>query len=122
MDSKMLPLAKGFFPLGKVLVEKAQPGLFRRFLSDYLVDDETRLATERALTIIGEALAQARQYFPEVLNDISQVPQIVGFRNRLIRAYLEIDDASVWQIVERSIPHLLGEARKTLSKIESSEV
>jgi uncharacterized protein with HEPN domain len=55
-------------------------------LDDYHQDHMLRLATERCLGIIGEALAQARQHFPESLEGMSDVNRIVGFRNRLIHA------------------------------------
>jgi uncharacterized protein with HEPN domain len=86
-------------------------------LNDYLTDDATRFATERGLTIVGEALAQARVFFPEVLQDIGQVPQIVGFRNRLIHSYLSIDDTVVWQVVQQYIPVLLQEAQTALVRV-----
>ena len=89
--------------------------------ADYLSDIKTRLATERCLSIIGEALAQARQHFPDSLQDISDVRRIVGFRNRLIHAYLNINDSTVWHIVQTYVPKLRAEAQATLDRLEQDD-
>jgi uncharacterized protein with HEPN domain len=89
-------------------------------LNDYNQDHMLRLATERCLGIIGEALAQARQHFPESLEGISNVNRIVGFRNRLIHAYNQLDNSTVWSIVETYIPKLKHEAQSRLNALENN--
>jgi uncharacterized protein with HEPN domain len=56
-----------------------------RSLKDYVSDVMLRSAIERQLTIVGEALAQSRQHFPEIEGKITYIHQIVGFRKRIIR-------------------------------------
>jgi uncharacterized protein with HEPN domain len=90
-------------------------------LDDYLADTLVRSATERQLTIVGEALAQAVRHFPEVTDQISHVRQIIAFRNRLVHAYLEIDDMTVWGIVQSFVPHLLAEAKALLADLDAGE-
>ncbi len=85
-------------------------------LQDYLSDEFLRSAVERQLIIVGEALAQARQFFPEVSEQLNHVAQIVGFRNRVIHDYLEISDATVWDIVQTFIPQLRTEAQRVLEQ------
>lgn len=90
-------------------------------LEDYLTDELLRSAIERQLIIVGEALAQARQFFPEVNERLSHVAQIVGFRNRVIHDYLEISDVTVWDIVTTFIPQLKREAQTALETLERGE-
>jgi uncharacterized protein with HEPN domain len=87
-------------------------------LEDYLSDELLRSAIERQLIIVGEALAQARQFFPQVNEQLSYVAQIVGFRNRVIHDYLEISDVTVWDIVQTFIPQLKNEAQTLLGQGE----
>jgi uncharacterized protein with HEPN domain len=95
--------------------QKVQNYTKAKTFEDYSTDDLLRSAVERQLTIAGEALAQAVQHFPEVATMISQLRQIVGFRNRMIHAYLQIDDLTVWGVVETYVPLLKSEAQLALN-------
>lgn len=72
------------------------------FVANTLVYD----ATVRNLELIGEAASRVpdhvRQAYP-------QVPwrMIVATRNRLIHAYLGIDNDTLWSIVTTDVPTLL---------------
>ena len=90
-------------------------------LQDYQSDELTRLAIERILTILGEALAQARQHYPEIAQQISYVKEIVGFRNKLIHAYLHVDDDTVWGIIQTFIPVLHEEASEALRQAAQND-
>jgi uncharacterized protein with HEPN domain len=70
-------------------------------LSDYEKDAMLRAAVERKFEVIGEALAQARRYFPVVASRITNTEQIIAFRNRLIHGYSVVSDALVWDILQR---------------------
>lgn len=85
---------------------------------DYEEKRMHRAAIERFLLMIGEALAQMRQHFPRVYEDISHVRQIVAFRNRLMHAYLHTDNVTVWKILNEYIPLLRQEASSTLESLE----
>ena len=73
-----------------------------------------RSAVERQFEIIGEALRQALQHFPELDGNISASRQIIAFRNRLIHAYAAIDDEVVWGIIEDDLPTLLQDVERLL--------
>jgi uncharacterized protein with HEPN domain len=64
-------------------------------------------ATLRNLELIGEA---ATHIPVEVRATAPDIPwrQIVATRNRLINAYLSIDDDTLWSIVQDDIPGLLA--------------
>jgi len=66
-----------------------------RPLEDYLNDRMLHRAVERELTIIGEAMVRLRKKDPEITSQITDVPEIIGFRNKLIHEYPDIEDAQV---------------------------
>lgn len=78
------------------------------FLANNLVYD----ATLRNLELIGEAAthvpADVRQQYPDVPWRL-----VIATRNRLIHAYLGIDNDTVWSIVQTDLPELI----KTLGRI-----
>ena len=80
------------------------------FISDPLTYD----ATLRNLELIGEA---ATHIPGEVRNTRPDIPwrSIIGMRNRLIHAYLSIDDDLVWDVIQKEVPELL-DALKSLAE------
>lgn len=83
----------------------------------FVADHRTYDATLRNLELIGEAATHVpenvRKAHPEVPWRL-----IIATRNRLIHAYLGIDDDTIWSIVKDDIPPLvaaLGEVRKEAS-------
>ncbi len=88
-----------------------------RDLSDYKGDRMLRRAVERELSIVGEAVSQATRHFPDLEEPIGPARQIVGFRNRIIHEYAEVDAEVVWAIVQNEVPRLL-EKSETLLKEE----
>lgn len=75
--------------------------------ADYLGDEKTQAAVERKFEIVGEACVRLRDRVPEVFAQIPSAWQIVGFRNRLIHGYDHLDEAIVWDVINRKIPELL---------------
>jgi uncharacterized protein with HEPN domain len=71
-------------------------------------------AIERKLTIVGEAMVRLRRVDPEISSRITAVPEIIGFRNKLVHDYPEIKDEQVWKIVCEKVPLLLAEVRALL--------
>jgi uncharacterized protein with HEPN domain len=65
-----------------------------------------RAAVERKFEIIGEACTRLRDQFPESFEKIVYGPQIIGFRNRLIHGYDNVDDSIVWDAVVQKLPDL----------------
>jgi uncharacterized protein with HEPN domain len=71
-----------------------------------LVADRMRYdAILRNLELVGEA---ATHVAPEWRERAPQVPwrQVIATRNRLIHAYLGIDDDTIWSIVSEDVPAL----------------
>ena len=73
---------------------------------DYASDLMLRSAVERQFEIIGEALNQLCKIEPQWVERIPDVAQIVAFRNLLIHGYASVNDLTVWQTIQESLPTL----------------
>jgi uncharacterized protein with HEPN domain len=73
---------------------------------DFVSNDLTYDATLRNLELIGEAATripdEVRAMHPEIPWRL-----IIATRNRLVHAYLGIDNDTVWSIIQDDIPDLL---------------
>lgn len=78
-----------------------------RFVASGLTYD----ATIRNLELLGEA---ASRIPGEIRESAAEIPwrQIVATRNRLIHAYLGIDNDILWNIIEQDIPELLPRLKR----------
>ncbi len=65
-----------------------------------------RSGVERQLEIIGEALKRAEDADADLVQQIPDLRQIVGLRNRVIHGYDAVDDEIVWDVVRTKLPHL----------------
>ena len=74
----------------------------------YAGDLMLRSAVERQFEIIGEALNQLCKIEPQWAERIPDVPQIIAFRNLLIHGYASVNDLTVWQTIQESLPTLLS--------------
>ena len=74
--------------------------------SAFIADRLTYDATLRNIGVIGEA---ARRIPQSLLEAHAEVPwrAIIGARNRVIHAYMGIDDDVIWSIVRDDIPALV---------------
>lgn len=84
--------------------------------ADYQQEPMLRLAIERALTIIGEALSQLSRLEPALASRFNEYQRIIAFRNILIHAYAEVDDRIVWDVIRRKVPDLLEQASRLLEE------
>lgn len=75
----------------------------------YQRDTKCRAAVERKFEVIGEACMRMRDRCPEQFCRVLSGSQIIGFRNRLIHGYDNVDDAIVWDIVTRKLLVLANE-------------
>ncbi|MEI8572614.1 DUF86 domain-containing protein [Methylomonas sp. LW13] len=75
-------------------------------VADYRSDRLLRSAVERQFEIIGEALNQLCKIEPAWAERIPDLPQIVAFRNLLIHGYASVNDLTVWNTIESSLPAL----------------
>lgn len=94
------------------LIEEFSSGVEHFF--EYQSDLKTKSAIERQLGIVGEAINQLKR---EGGMELSHSKQIVGFRNRLIHSYDNLDDAIVWTILKRHLPVLKSEVKKRLDQV-----
>ena len=79
----------------------------------FATDLKTQSAIERQLGIIGETVNKFRQEEPAEI--LTHTKEIVNFRNRIIHAYDNIDDAIVWTITENHLPILKEEIDNLLN-------
>ena len=86
----------------------------RHSFADYEADRQFRRAVEREFEIIGEALNRLSDADPATANRISELPRIVGFRNRIIHGYDSVDDATVWGVIESHLPKLQAQVEALL--------
>jgi uncharacterized protein with HEPN domain len=79
----------------------------------YQTDLKTKSAIERQVAIIGEAVTHFKKQETEVV--LSNMPQIIAVRNRLIHAYDHVEDQVIWKIVERHLAPLKLEVQNALT-------
>jgi uncharacterized protein with HEPN domain len=80
----------------------------------YLGNRLVQAAVEREFEIIGEALSQLRHLDPDFIDQITDAPRIIAFRNRLIHGYARIDQDIVWDILTTRLERLLSEITQLL--------
>lgn len=74
-------------------------------------DRRTYDATLRNMELIGEAAT----HIPDDIRDQAQnIPwrQLIATRNRIIHAYLGLDNDVLWSIIQTDIPQLLSDLRQ----------
>jgi uncharacterized protein with HEPN domain len=76
-----------------------------------------RMATERQLEIIGEALNRLHKVAPDVAERITDYPRIIGLRNVLIHGYDTIKLDLIWTIVQQHLPILKREVQNLMDEI-----
>lgn len=88
---------------------------------DYDSDALMRSATERQLSILGQATVHLAQHFPEVAERISDYRQIIAFRSILIHEYGHVDNSIVWEKIQSFVPHLTREAQALLDDLSAGD-
>lgn len=79
----------------------------------------SRAAVERKLEIIGEALQQAKRFFPEAIDRINDSQQVIALRNRLIHGYSTVSDSLIWEILLKDVPLLLRQTQALFEELTS---
>ncbi len=79
----------------------------------FVANGKTYDATLRNLELIGEAATRVPD---EIRTDHPDIPwrMIIATRNRLIHAYLGIDDDTVWSIIQDDLPVLIPALQRIL--------
>lgn len=78
-------------------------------------------AVERKFEIIGEALGQLARLDGALAARVPNLPQIVAFRNQLIHGYAAVNHNTVWNVVQDSLPSLLGCVETLLQELGGQE-
>lgn len=86
----------------------------KRDFFEYQNNKKTRLAIERSLEIIGEAMNRILSKEPDL--PVSHARNIVGLRNFIIHAYDKIDESYIWAIIVKDIPLLREEIEELLKE------
>jgi uncharacterized protein with HEPN domain len=81
----------------------------------YAGDLKTRSAVERQLEIVGEAMGQMLDAFPELSIEFPDASRIISFRNRLIHGYSTVSNPVVWGILEDNLPALSAKVEEVLA-------
>ncbi len=92
----------------QVAGELIQSFVAAKTFDSYRADDMVRSAVERQFITIGEALNQAMRRSPDLESQIAEARKIVDFRNLLTHSYGAVSDAVVWDIIQTSLPRLIG--------------
>lgn len=85
-------------------------------LDGYSEHDLVKDAVERNFIALGEMVGRISREDPKVLDYISASREILGLRHRIAHVYdAEINDATIWTTVQRSVPVLREELETLLS-------
>lgn len=71
-------------------------------LEQYLSDEKTRAAVERALEVCGEAMRKLHAIASDIADKIPYARDIIGFRNILAHGYAELDQRKVIPLLSRT--------------------
>lgn len=71
---------------------------------------------ERKLFVVGEAVTQLKNAAPETAARLTDVHEIVGFRNILAHGYFALDHRRVYDIASSSLPVLIAQAEELLKE------
>jgi uncharacterized protein with HEPN domain len=83
-------------------------------LDAYKADAKCRAAVERKFEVAGEACVRLRDRFPRIYESLYDAPRLVGFRNRIIHGYDDVDDTIVWEVATTKLELLRKQASDLL--------
>ncbi|MEX2215251.1 MAG: HepT-like ribonuclease domain-containing protein [Phycisphaeraceae bacterium] len=69
-------------------------------------DRPFRMAVERGLITIGEALFQLNREFPAIASQVPEHVKIITFRHILVHGYADIESSRVWLVVTTKLEPL----------------
>lgn len=86
-------------------IEKAEQYIGDLTFEEFSQDDKTLSAVVQELTVIGEAAVHISEDFKA---DHPEVPlrEAAGMRNRIVHAYWDIDEKTVWDTCKSDLPVL----------------
>ena len=80
--------------------------------ADFYLDLKTKAAVEREFEIVGEALNRIKKIDVDILAEVDNWREFIGFRNVIAHGYDVVEDEIVWDSVNRDIPILLKQLKK----------
>lgn len=86
----------------------------KRVFAEFQKDWKTKMAVERSIEIIGEAINRILKINANI--SISNARKIVDTRNRVSHGYDTISDDIIWRIVINDLPILKTEVEKLLTE------
>ncbi len=87
-----------------------------RTFEQYRQNIEFRLAVERCLSNIGEALTKLRNTDRPMAEQVKDWQQIIRFRNILVHGYGIVDVEETWAILMEEVPELVANVGKLLTE------
>jgi uncharacterized protein with HEPN domain len=75
---------------------------------EVMADEIRRMAVERQLQIVGEAVAQLARIDPVTAERLPGFREVIAFRNILVHVYYALNYARVWQVIELDLPRLVS--------------
>ena len=92
--------------------ERAMRFVADRTRADLEHDDMLLLGLVKSVEIIGEAAARVSEQTREAYPDVAWA-DIIGMRNRLVRTCFDWNRDIIWQTVQRSLPELVTQLRRS---------
>lgn len=83
--------------------------------ADYESVEVIRLAVERLLEIVGEALSVPLRIDPDLRERFPDMLRAVELRNRIIHGYDDINDVVIWDILQTNLPPLIDQLETLLN-------
>lgn len=90
-------------------------------LKAYLADELKRMAIERQLITMGEAMVQLANEFPEVSARVAEFRQVISFRNILVHRYRTLDHHMTYGIIREKLPGFRDKVASLIDEIENAE-
>ncbi len=102
-------------------------GLFSSFVAgktfdDYVADALLRSGVERQLIIVGEALNRLMKIEAAMASSVTEVRQIIAFRNILVHGDDVVRNKVVWTILEKDLPALTRDVELLLGRGQGEQV
>jgi uncharacterized protein with HEPN domain len=85
-------------------------------LKSFEADDVLTSAVQYQLMVVGEACGRIQEATSNVMVD-APIPQIRGFRNRIVHGYFAVDLAIVWEVATVHVPTLARSAEAALESL-----
>jgi len=74
-----------------------------------------RCAVERQFEILGEAFCRIDDADPLFRDNLPEMGDVIGMRNRIIHGYDFVDDVIIWDAVKENIPNLMSKLEAWLA-------